>query len=677
MNVDPEVGPARGSPAREGRVRRRLSRAWWVAGAYGVFAALWIYFSDQALALVAPDHGQFVRWSVYKGFVFVAVTTVLLLFLMQRAFGAIETGYAALQEQRIEIERLTRLYAALTEVNQAIVMMPNREALWAKICQVLVEHGGFHMAWIGWHDPATHRLVPVAVWGDDSDYVKSIEIYTDDRPEGRGPSGAAFREGRPEICNDLQNDPVMQPWRAEFLRRGFGASAAFPIRSEGRVQGTLNVYADQSDFFHDQEVSLLTKAAGNISFGLDNFVRHEERRQAEQKLQQEYEFSEAMLNSLPGVLYLYDQQGRFLRWNDNFSRVTGYTGAEIAPMSPLDFFAGADRELIAARIADVFARGESSAEAGLVAKDGRVTPYYLTGVATRFRDRTCLVGIGIDISARKRTEAAWRELNETLEARVADRTVALQAAVVRAESADRIKSAFLATMSHELRTPLNSIIGFTGIVLQGLAGPLNSEQAKQLGMVRNSARHLLHLINDVLDISKIEADQLEVVAEPFDLPESLGRVTASIRPVAEKKGLELVTSYAPDVGLMVGDQRRVEQIVLNLLNNAIKFTDRGRVALAVDVVPDFRSASATAPQPAIRLRVTDTGIGIKSADLASLFQPFRQIDTGLSRQHEGTGLGLAISRRLAILMHGEVSVTSEWTRGSEFTVIIPRQPSLA
>lgn len=248
----------------------------------------------------------------------------------------------------------------------------------------------------------------------------------------------------------------------------------------------------------------------------------------------------------------------------------------------------------------------------------------------------------------------------TLEQRVAQRTEELKSAKEAAESADRVKSAFLATMSHELRTPLNSIIGFTGILIQGLAGPVNPEQHKQLSMVRDSSRHLLALINDVLDISKIEAGQLEVQREPFDLPVSIQKVTGIVAPLAEKKGLELHVNVAPELGLLLSDPRRIEQILLNLLNNAIKFTERGHVTLTAE------SAGAN-----VRISVADTGIGIKKEDLSALFQPFRQIDTGLSRQHEGTGLGLAICRRLIGLLGGEITVTSVWGKGSVFTCTLP------
>lgn len=280
--------------------------------------------------------------------------------------------------------------------------------------------------------------------------------------------------------------------------------------------------------------------------------------------------------------------------------------------------------------------------------------------------------LSIDITERKHAEMALRELNESLELRVATRTAELHAALVRAEDADRIKSAFLATMSHELRTPLNSILGFTGIILQGLAGPLNPEQTKQLGMVRGSARHLLDLINDVLDISKIEAGQMEVKLEPFDLRASIEHVTGLVTPMAHRKGLVLSVTAPSVLPPIVSDRRRLEQILINLLNNAVKFTEHGTVSVVVELVSGFDAAPPG--QPCVRIQVADTGIGIKPEELSALFEPFRQLDSGLTRQYEGTGLGLAICRRLAVLLDGDVRAESTWGSGSVFTVTLPMNP---
>ncbi len=253
-----------------------------------------------------------------------------------------------------------------------------------------------------------------------------------------------------------------------------------------------------------------------------------------------------------------------------------------------------------------------------------------------------------------------RQINQEMEQRIVERTAELAEAMERAQAADRIKSAFLATMSHELRTPLNSIIGFTGIMLQGLAGPLNPEQQKQMSMVQDSARHLLALINDVLDISKIEAGQLKLSITSFDLNASIKKVVKLVSPLAEKKGLNLKLDIAGDVGMATTDQRRLEQIVLNLLNNAVKFTEKGHVGISCHL-----------ENGQYCLSVSDTGIGIQPEHLQEIFQPFHQLDTGLTRKHEGTGLGLSICKKILGMMGGAIEVQSRWGEGSSFTIRFP------
>jgi PAS domain S-box-containing protein len=279
------------------------------------------------------------------------------------------------------------------------------------------------------------------------------------------------------------------------------------------------------------------------------------------------------------------------------------------------------------------------------------------------------LGITRDVTGRKRAEEAQQMLTEKLQAqaeelelRVAERTRDLSIATDEARAADRITSAFLATMSHELRTPLNSIIGFTGVMRQGLAGPLTEEQSKQLGMVQGSARHLLRLINDILDISKIEAGQLVLCKEPFDLKEAIEDAVGHARIEAREKGLSVLTRVDPAAGRIVSDRCRVEQILTNLLGNAVKFTKKGGVRLECDV-----------DDGQVTTRVVDTGIGIRPEDLERIFQPFQQVDSGAARQHEGTGLGLAICKRLVAMLGGDLSVESDWGKGSTFTLRLPKE----
>jgi PAS domain S-box-containing protein len=386
-----------------------------------------------------------------------------------------------------------------------------------------------------------------------------------------------------------------------------------------------------------------------------------ERKQIEEAVLKERDFSDAMLNSLPGIFYFFESTGKFLRWSKNLEIVTGYSAQEIAQMNPLDFFVGEEKRYVAQKIQEVFENGESDAEANLASKHGTLTPYYFTGKRIEIENVPYLIGMGIDISQRKRAEEELRKLNLELEERIAARTEELAAAMTRAQESDRLKSAFLATMSHELRTPLNSIIGFTGVILRELAGPINEEQNKQLNMIQDSAHHLLALINDVLDISKIEAGQLEIFKRPFDMRQAIESVLRIVQPFAHKKNLQLVTSIGPRVDTINNDRRRVEQVLINLVNNAIKFTERGEVSIECQIRDGWLETS-----------VHDSGIGIKPEDMDRLFKPFQQIDTGLARGHEGTGLGLAICKRLIMVMGGEINVESQWGVGSTFRFTLPK-----
>lgn len=280
-----------------------------------------------------------------------------------------------------------------------------------------------------------------------------------------------------------------------------------------------------------------------------------------------------------------------------------------------------------------------------------------------------IIGMGLLIATisgfvlKRQVRIRTKELrlaNSEMENRIVERTKELADAMQKAQQADMLKSAFLATMSHELRTPLNSIIGFTGILLQELPGSINDEQRKQLHMVQNSSRHLLSLINDVLDISKIEAGQLDLVYTEFNLVQAINKIVSLVKPQADKKGLELRTEHKDMKAIIECDQRRLEQVVLNLLSNALKFTEEGFVAV-----------TTTTHGSNYVISVQDTGIGIAVSELDKLFKPFQQIDSGLTRKYEGSGLGLSICYQLLHLMGGQIVVISEPGKGSTFRAVVP------
>lgn len=271
----------------------------------------------------------------------------------------------------------------------------------------------------------------------------------------------------------------------------------------------------------------------------------------------------------------------------------------------------------------------------------------------------------IEIAERKQAEEELKKHREHLEELVKERTgeleektIELEQANIRLQEVDRLKSMFIASMSHELRTPLNSIIGFTGIILMGLSGELTDEQKKQLTMVRSSARHLLSLINDIIDVSKIEEGKVDLSIEEFDLSALLREMKDSFMVAINEKDLDI--SLKVPEGLMIrSDKRRVRQIIVNLVGNAVKFTEEGEIAI--------RSARK---DKIIEVTVRDTGPGITKDHLDMLFKAFSRVPTEGTIK-EGTGLGLYLSKKIADLLGGEISAESEFGRGTEFTFTMP------
>lgn len=236
----------------------------------------------------------------------------------------------------------------------------------------------------------------------------------------------------------------------------------------------------------------------------------------------------------------------------------------------------------------------------------------------------------------------------------------LLAARLKAFNAEGIQSAFLSAMTHELRTPLNAILGFTEVLMEGLSGPVNEVQARQLGSVDKSAKRLIELIDDVLDLAKAQTGQLELSREEFDLGRSVRKVAIEVGAEAEKRDLPLTVKIGPGAERAIGDMRRTEQVLRHLITNAVKFTERGEVK--VELMRD---------ELEIFTLVKDTGIGIDQGQLCRLFKPFSQLDSGRARRYDGAGLGLSLSKLLIEAMGGRIWVDSRPGAGSTFGFSLP------
>ncbi|WP_223879150.1 PAS domain-containing sensor histidine kinase [Chitinimonas arctica] len=363
-----------------------------------------------------------------------------------------------------------------------------------------------------------------------------------------------------------------------------------------------------------------------------------------------------LLESTPDGIIMAGATGRVIIANGQAERMFGYEAGELRG-KPIEILLP-DRYR-AAHInhrSGYFGQPKTrSMGAGLALfgrrKDSLEFPVEISLSPLKTEEGTLVISAIRDISERRHFERVLQEKNIELEA------------------AAEAKDHFLANMSHELRTPLNAIIGFTGTLLMRLAGPLTVDQEKQLQTVSGSAKHLLSLINDLLDLAKIESGKVELSFVPVACAELIAEVAAVLRPLAEKKGVHFVTDVTDETLIVQSDRRALSQIVINLANNAIKFTDSGGRVTVV-----LRRAQHNG-QRATEVSIIDTGCGIRPEDLSSLFQAFAQLDSSSTRHHEGTGLGLHLSQKLAALLGGHISLHSEFGKGSTFVLVLLEQIS--
>jgi len=364
----------------------------------------------------APLRQQVIAAVAVLGTLLGAAALLMGLLWRQRSAQFLERELAERKAHEREMERLNRLYAALSQVNQAVVRATTRDELLREICRVLVSYGGFQMAWVGWVDQASGRVVPRAQFGDEAGYLEHIQVFADERPEGQGPVGTAIREGRPSVCNDISADPRVAPWREEAARCDWCSLAAFPIRQEGEIRGVLAVYARLKDFFGAQEQSLIEEAGADVSFGLDTLLNDERRRESEEALRQSEERYRSLFeNMLDGFAYckmLFDDEGRaadflYLQVNSAFGRLTGLA------------------DVVGKKVTEVVP-GIKEAHPELFEVYGRVA---LTGKPERFdievkplgawlsisvysTEKEYFAAVFENISERKRAEAALRESEE-------------------------------------------------------------------------------------------------------------------------------------------------------------------------------------------------------------------------------------------------------------------------
>jgi PAS domain S-box-containing protein len=376
------------------------------------------------------------------------------------------------------------------------------------------------------------------------------------------------------------------------------------------------------------------------------------------KVQRDAKLMEArfrdLLESTPDGIVMANPTGHIVLANSQAERLFGYEAGELRGKSVDELLPQRYRHAHVGHRSNYFlqprkrAMGSGLDLAGL-RKDGTEFPIEISLSPLHTEESAFVMSAIRNISERKNFEKALQEKNLEL------------------ANANQAKDRFLASMSHELRTPLNAIIGFTGTLLMRLPGPLTNEQEKQLRTVQGSGRHLLALINDLLDVAKIEAGKLELRLEPVDCRAVIEEVAATLRPQAETKGLLFEFAADQQVMPLHADRRALSQIIINLTSNAIKFTEQGsvRIMMTQRDEPGFRLVT--------EISVEDTGEGMAPQEQAKLFAAFSRVNTEASRVVEGTGLGLHLSQKLAALLGGSILVHSVAGQGSRFTLVLREQ----
>lgn len=468
---------------------------------------------------------------------------------------------------------------------------------------------------------------------------------------GEGLPGRVWQSGRPAWVGDVTADLTF-PRAALAARTGLHGAFAFPIVLETQILGVM-IFLCRKVRPVDTE---LLKVFSGIGSQIGQFM---ERKRAEEALR----FSEARYRALhrdnPTTIFTLDAEGTVLSVNPFGASDLGYAREELEGEPVLKVFHEEDRPAVAEQLQRCLRNPNQVYRWQLrkIRKDGGVG--WVEELAQAVYDLNGALNVLVvcqDITERKKAQ-------EELERRVLERTRELSEANAKLKELDRLKSMFIASMSHELRTPLNSVIGFSSILLDEWVGPLSADQKEDLNIVLRSGKHLLALIDDVIDVSKIEAGMIEPHIEEFDIADVVAEAAGTFARGSEGRGFAL--EVEPIRQIVRTDRRRLLQCLLNLLSNAVKFTEKGTITVTA-------RRFAPAEGGRIEVSVADTGIGIREEDLPRLFSPFVRLESPLKSKVTGTGLGLYLTKKLVTeVLKGEISVASRYGEGSTFSIKIP------
>lgn len=536
-----------------------------------------------------------------------------------------------------KIEKLTRIYKVLSNVNQAIVRYKDINDLFKEVCRIIVDDGKYKMVWIGLINETTGALEIKSKYGQNTDYLNYINLNLRSDNNDVGPALVTLLSGKNSICNDidLEYKILNPPWREIALNNGFASLASFAIKSVGKPAGVLVVYSAEKLSFRENEIELFDELASNLNFALEFFEKGDLIRKLSSGI--EYSFASIAITDTNGIIEFV---------NPKFTESCGYSveelvGNDIRMLRPKDMWEEEDIRLWKI----LKEKGQWSGELPIQRKNGEV--YWEFAVMSPIKNEkgeiTHFLSVKEDITKRKQVEEELRIAKE------------------KAEEASRLKSNFLANMSHELRTPMTGILGFAELMYNELP---EGELKDMSGMILKGGMRLTDTLNSILDLTSIEANKIEINIQEKNLIELIKYSVRLFELSAQQKGI--VVKFLPDKDTPKAkiDERLFIQVINNLLNNAIKFTEE-------DEIKVLCGRYQTDDENYAFVKVKDTGIGIMQKDIDKIFEPFRQVSEGLSRKYEGTGLGLTVSKKFIELMNGKLTVESKFGKGSVFTLYLP------